>query len=113
MTQRCSHCGGVEYGPFVTEIHHKRCHLSTIYAPEYEEQMDSKNLIIIVKNSTLPKATRLLALNEILSIPAPGTLKELLNDESILITLALDINRNGSSSPYFGLIYEAFGLENE
>jgi hypothetical protein len=72
--------------------------------------METRDLIAIVKNKTLPRITRLNALNEILRCPAPGALKQLLGDDKVLISLTLAIHKDGAASPYFALIYQAFDL---
>lgn len=72
--------------------------------------MNTEDLITIVKSKHLPKATRLNALNEILRIPAPGALKQLLSDDTILLALTFEIHEQGAASPCFHLIYKAFKL---
>ena len=73
--------------------------------------MNTEDLITIVKNEHLPRATRLDALNEILCTPAPGALKQLLSDNAVLLALTLEIHDQGTASQYIHLICKAFKLD--
>lgn len=75
--------------------------------------MDGSDYIEIVKTKSLPRATRLNALNEILSCPAPGRLKRLLDDEKVLRTITLEIHEKGAASSLFWIIYKSFGLNED